>query len=221
MSKALKTCLIWGLLLGISFPATARQTSRRKGNPELKVTLLVYDYAGLQADLLSRALEQTKVIFADAGVVVAPTLCTKGKTAEICHGPLAPLEILLRLVPKSTPGTDCEALGYASGPYITVNYSRLKEVVGHSGGFLDKILGCVVAHELGHVLLGPNSHSAEGIMAACISDRELRLIRMTFIGFVPFQKERIRAYVISEARELEAGSVAPAQRSPASLPEPL
>ena len=32
--------------------------------------------------------------------------------------------------------------------------------------FSARILGCVVAHELGHVLLGPRSHSAEGIMAA-------------------------------------------------------
>jgi hypothetical protein len=62
------------------------------------------------------------------------------------------------------------------------------------------------------LLLGPDSHSATGIMTACITEKELKLIRLMFIGFLPFQKDRIRAYVLSQTRDRGAGSLMLAQR---------
>ena len=210
MSKALGTCLILGLMLGVNCPATARPKPEGKMAP--KITLRVYDYAGLPAGLLSQALNHTEMIFEDAGVAVARIVCTNDESLKVCNQAPDPLNIALRIVPKPVPGADYGTLGYASGPYITVNYSRVEQFADHADVYLDRILGCVVAHELGHVLLGADSHSATGIMAAHLTDKELPLIRVMFIGFLPFQKERIRAYVLSQARDLGAGSVALAQR---------
>jgi hypothetical protein len=210
MSKALRTCLILGLLLSVNCPATARPKTEGKMAP--RITLRVYDYAGLPAGLLSRALNQAEMIFEDAGIVVGRIVCTNDEFPRVCNQPPDPLNIALRIVPKPVPGADYGTLGYASGQYITVNYSRVEEFADHSDVFLDRILGCVVAHELGHVLLGTNSHSVAGIMTACLTDKELRLIRVMFIGFLPFQKERIRDYVLSQTRSLGARSLALAQR---------
>jgi hypothetical protein len=191
---------------------SAKQLSKKEGDPYPEITLRVYDYAGLQAELLSRALGLTKTIFADAGVVVVPIICTEHKSSETCNEPLAPLKVVLRIVPRPAPGAEYEILGYASGSYIIVNYSGVKEIVDHSQAFLDKILGCVIAHELGHVLLGPDSHSSMGIMTAGLTDWELRPTRTLFVGFLPFQKARIRAYVRSQTRGKAVGSIALAQR---------
>ena len=104
MSKAVRICLIWGVLLGVGLQATARQTPRTKGKPDLKIALRVYDYAGLPAGLLSRALNLTEFVFGEAGVVVAPILCTQDKSPTVCKQSPDPLEIALRIVPKPVPG---------------------------------------------------------------------------------------------------------------------
>jgi hypothetical protein len=211
MSKALWTCLIWGLLLSVNCPATARPAPKTKGTMDLKITLRVYDYAGVQAGLLGRALDHAREIFGDTGIAVARIICTNDESPAVCNQAPDPLNIALRIVPKPVPGADYGTLGYASGQYITVNYSRVKEFADQSRVVLDRILACVVAHELGHVLLGPNSHSAAGIMTACLTDKELRLIRVMFIGFLPFQQERLRDFVLFQQRQtrnLGAGSIA-------------
>ncbi|MGA3325966.1 MAG: hypothetical protein ABSF45_15955 [Terriglobia bacterium] len=210
MSKGLTTCVILGWLLGLSCAATARPKTEGKMAP--RITLRVYDYAGLPAGLLSRALNQAGLILEDAGVVVGRVVCTNDEPPGGCNQAPDPLNVALRIVPKPVPGADYGTLGYASGQYITVNYSRVEEFADHSHVFLDRLLACVVAHELGHVLLGADSHSAAGIMTACLTEKELRLIRVMLIGFLPFQKERIRNYVLSQTRNLGAGSIALAQR---------
>ena len=212
MSKALGTCLIWVLLLGVNIPATAKQAAKTEGEPDLEITLLVYDYVGLPAELLSRSLNQTKAIFGDAGVVVVPVICTQTGSPGVCHRTLAPLRVALRIVPKEVPGRGSEKLGYALGQYLTVSYPRVEELAEGSDVFLERILGCVVAHELGHVLLGPDSHSAGGIMTARLTDKELRLIRVIPLGFMPFQKASIQAYVLAQTREQQAGGIALASR---------
>ena len=210
MNKA--TCLIWGLLLTTYIPATARQATPAAATSDLKITLRVYDYAGLQPELLRRSLDEAGIILRDAGVVVEPIICTQNAPPAVCRQVPDPLNIAVRIVPKPVPGADYGTLGYAAGQYITVNYTRVERFADRSGVYLDRILGCVLAHELGHVLLGPDSHSAKGIMTAHLTDEELVQIRAMFIGFLPFQKARIRAYVLAQTRELGAATIASASR---------
>jgi hypothetical protein len=208
MSKVLRTCLIWGLLLGVNSPAAAKPAAKTEGEAGLEITVLVYDTVGLPAELLSRSLNQTKAIFGDAGVVVVPIICTQTEPPGDCHRPLDPLTIALRIVPKAVPGSGYEMLGCAFGQYLTVIYPRVEELAEGSDVFLERILGCVVAHELGHVLLGPHSHSVAGIMTARLTEKELRVMRMMPLRFLPSQKERIRAYMLSQSRNLVRGSIA-------------
>ena len=212
MSKALRSCLICGVLLGASGPAMARHTAKTDGKPGLKITLRVYDYTGLEGGLLRRVLDEAEIIVADAGVVVAPIICTQDDSPASCKQAPDPLNIALRIVPKPVPGNDYGTLGYASSRYITVNYSRVKEFADRAYVYLDRILACVVAHELGHVLLGPDSHSLTGIMTASLTDKELGQVRVMFIGFLPFQKERMRAYVLAQTRERGKESMTLVQR---------
>ena len=45
-------------------------------------------------------------------------------------------------------------------------YAGVEPIQQEAGPSAEAILGLVIAHELGHLLLGTNSHAARGIMRA-------------------------------------------------------
>ena len=55
------------------------------------------------------------------------------------------------------------------------------------------LLGCVIVHELGHLLLGRDSHSATGLMSAVWQVNELRQASQGILFFTDNQQNRIRA----------------------------
>ena len=55
------------------------------------------------------------------------------------------------------------------------------------------MMGCAIAHEVGHLLLGPSSHSAGGIMRGEWGPKELRLTLMGGLLFTSQQAKVIRA----------------------------
>ncbi len=60
---------------------------------------------------------------------------------------------------------------------------------------LDQILGHVIAHEIGHLLFGADSHSRTGIMKASWADGDLRSASRGILLFTPEQSDRMRAEV--------------------------
>jgi len=54
-------------------------------------------------------------------------------------------------------------------------------------------LGCVIAHEVGHLLLGMNSHSGSGVMQARWDRRQMSQAMWSLLLFTPEQSKRIRA----------------------------
>jgi hypothetical protein len=57
---------------------------------------------------------------------------------------------------------------------------------------LGTILGHVMVHEIGHLLLGTNSHSASGIMRAQWRNAELLSAGKGALVFAPAQSRRMR-----------------------------
>ena len=90
-----------------------------------------------------------------------------------------PIHLALRIVPRSS-NTKHEVFGEAflsaegTGCYSDVFYDRAAGLNAEWHVSLDDILGNVIAHELGHLLLGSNSHTADGIMRARWQGKELR-----------------------------------------------
>jgi len=71
--------------------------------------------------------------------------------------------------------------------------ARAQELGVTSNQGVDRILGSVMAHELGHLLLGLNSHSVTGLMRARWGNDELRCLDMGTLVFLPEQGKRMRA----------------------------
>ena len=91
-------------------------------------------------------------------------------------------EILFRLLPeaqKTIPGTSNATLGYAliprsgQGYKVGVRMDRVAEYVKPLGVPRDAALGYVMAHEVGHILLGHLKHSPRGIMRSTWTGEEV------------------------------------------------
>jgi hypothetical protein len=79
-----------------------------------------------------------------------------------------------------------------TGCYSDVFYDRAVSLNADWHVSLTDILGNVMAHELGHLLLGSNSHTATGIMRARWQTEELRRAGEGSLLFNAEQAERMR-----------------------------
>jgi len=79
------------------------------------------------------------------------------------------------------------------------------------------VLGHLIAHEVGHLLLGPDSHSRRGIMSFPWSKRVLKRIGTAHLAFTEKEAQQIRARLVqridfaparvsSRAQQVQSGS---------------
>src|SRR5262249_48328918 len=108
--------------------------------------------------------------------------CDKGWRAEIPS---------MRLLPgHGTSQFQDFEFGFASIPaYAVVSYAHIEQraIRDNFSSELPVIMGCVMAHELGHLLLGDPSHSSSGIMQPLWGREQ---IRQALIGGLKFTKEQ-------------------------------
>jgi hypothetical protein len=140
--------------------------------PSATVLIRLYNYAQATPATLALAERESDKVFAAAGVqpvwidclakapsVVTNELCEKAWSAEIPS-----VRLMSRHV--TTKFHDME-FGYADIPVLaTVSYEHISRRAQRDDApyELPMILGCVMAHELGHLLLGTPKHSSTGIM---------------------------------------------------------
>jgi hypothetical protein len=181
---------------GGSPAAAGPATTARPG-----ITVLVYDYSAFPGDRLARAEEEAARIFAQAGVALNWSHCTLSPEAprlRSCEPATGPW-LGVRLISESMAAKRQlrrAAMGNAEpgdpgGSYAGMAYlvpSRVADAYSHLD--LAVALGCVMAHEIAH-LLGV-SHSAVGIMNALWGVRELDLIPSHSLDFTGRQAEQLR-----------------------------
>lgn len=113
-----------------------------------------------------------------------------------------PTHLAVRIVPRSRNWTN-EVFGAAflsaedTGCYSDVFYDRALELQSAWNVDLSDILGSVMAHELGHLLLGSNSHAPAGIMRARWQGEELSRAARGSLLFTAEQSEHMRAKLIA------------------------
>ena len=88
-----------------------------------------------------------------------------------------------------------------AGCYSDVFSDQAMELHASWNVALADILGNVMAHELGHLLLGSNSHSGIGIMRAHWQGEELRRLARGSLWFTNEQADRMRGRLIGNRRE--------------------
>jgi hypothetical protein len=104
---------------------------------------------------------------------------------------------VLRVVSESTKNKFQDTVfGFAVQPVLATVYYVYPVRLARSDDAeleLPVILGCVIAHEIGHLLLGPDSHSESGIMQPRWERKQMRQALTGTLLFTPVQAKHIQA----------------------------
>jgi hypothetical protein len=195
MNTSWKTILL--AALGTMCVAVAEETRENPLTVGWSLTILVYDYAGVQADTLLKSEQEASRIFHHSGVDVTWRPCRiQGSSIPLeCPDP-SPMTPALRLLPRFQLVGDrvhAEAMGYSTGDFATVSVEFAERLEESGVARLPEVLGHIMAHEIGHVLLPGGGHSVSGIMRARWSSNEWRLLRQGELNFAPEQSRFLRA----------------------------
>lgn len=183
------------------FPRTALAGPK----PTATITVLVYNYAQASTAILATAEREAFKIFGAAGVRVVWLDCLEkfltSESEEACQRGWTPQTPGLRLMSRHVTGMyqDSE-FGFAAIPVLaTVNYKRIAGWYGRDDAryVLPVMLGCAMAHELGHLLLRDPGHSTTGIMQPQWGDEQIRQALTSRLRFTSQQAILIQEHALS------------------------
>jgi len=178
----------------------------------LAVTIVIrsYDNAGVPAEDLAAARAHTEAVLQQAGLNIVWADCWAGgrrqpaDEAPRCQEPVGG-DIVLRL--QKTRVADRSkfvSMGFSlvktkdAAPFLsTVYVDRAYSVAQVAGIDAPRVLGLAIAHEIGHVLLNSNTHSATGLMRADWSRNELRKRNDAAWHFLETEAAHVRASALA------------------------
>jgi hypothetical protein len=196
---------LW-IVLGIHF--LGMMASAKTAAPDTaRVTISVFNDAFVSQKALRGAEDVASRVFASADVQIEWMNCGRAsETAEeqqACAATAFPEHLHIRIIQRSLM-QNAPTLGLSyldkdgSGCQAEVFYQAVAEVVAQSEVNVATILGNAMAHEVGHLLLGTNSHSAEGIMRAHWNPPDLAAASKGLLVFSERQKDEIRTKLDSK-----------------------
>jgi hypothetical protein len=207
---------IWLFLSFIAVGGTADglKAQTTVSRPGLVLKILVYNSAGTSQWTLSRAEAVAGRILGGTGVEVAWMDCLAARghlpapesASGECGNPVSGATLVLQILPRFTPAKAAfgdTVFGYAEGSaWIRVFCDRIENYTRNENGDrrdIPVILGHIIAHETGHLLLGSASHSASGIMSANWDPSTLQRAITGRLLFSPAQSDRIRDEVLKRS----------------------
>ena len=164
------------------------------------VTISVYNGAGVPGGTLRQAEEEGSRVLRQAGIEVNWLNCGLPPSPEetgACQEAVFPAHLHLRIVPRSH-GLKEGALGISflsadgSGCQADLFYEPMERLHNSNDANLASLLGHVAAHEVGHLLLGTNSHGPAGIMQAHWVGDEIGAAKLGRLYFSGRESQKMR-----------------------------
>jgi len=199
------------LLLLLMFPFLLRAADvHTNGNGNTQVVVSVYNDAKMSMKDLTGAESWASNILWQAGLDLVWRNCGHGVghiTRQVdCD---SPGRIALRIIPGAAHPTQDSIFGVAflasdgTGKYGDVFYQPAVKLHTESGVRLDNIMGGVVAHEIGHLLLGSHAHASAGIMRPQWRGEDLHKLVKGKLLFTVEQAAQMRTAVARNQQMLE------------------
>jgi hypothetical protein len=208
---------LWGLVLALTTVAPSQPAGGQPFSPaleqaNLKITLRMYNY-GISRALLARAEGEATAILNHARLGVAwvdcPLTPAEFENYPACQKPMGPADFAVRVLTAGEAErftAHHEALGQALecprdqiGCSAYILYRGVLELARDGDATEAQLLGHALAHEIGHLLLGPNSHSAIGIMRGIWNHQDLQTIARAYLFFTEPQSARMRNQVAARS----------------------
>lgn len=167
-----------------------------------KLSVSVHNYADVPAELLLAAEEEAHKIFEQAGLETVWLNCspkmenTQPVGCSITDRTHLVLKLQCHAVSKQARNRT-DVLGVATldekgvGYYGYVFYDRVQKLA-ETRKLSHRLLGDVLAHELGHLLLGSTAHSISGLMSGQWSGEGLRRVSEGAMLFAPWESRVMR-----------------------------
>jgi hypothetical protein len=199
------------------------RTSQSRGDSPVRISVHVYNYGRVPRRLLDRAENVATTIFAKAGIDAAWVDCPPA-VAQIKQYPACPSQLgadgyVLNLLPESMAiraGLKDTTFGFARlssdderSYFASVFWDRISQAARGGDISAFQLLGYVMAHEVGHLLLGSTGHAPQGVMIALWSPEKLENMARTLPLFTPKECRDMRVETLAriENRKLMAHAV--------------
>jgi hypothetical protein len=181
-----------------------------------EITVLLLNHARVSRDVISHSEAEATRIFSASGIHLRWVDCSQ---TLVCHHVPGANEFVLSIVADGRTSSEL-VYGVAflgpggEGKYADVFLRRIKIAARESGFSVQRLLGAVAVHELGHLLLGTHAHSYEGIMCPVWKKPVLQRMEM---GSLLFTKDEAVAMKSRLAGEPTAQFPDVTQASPRGL----
>jgi hypothetical protein len=165
-----------------------------------QMSVSLCDVGGVRQPIIARARAETELVFRSAKVEVAWVDCDDTRP-PVTQGRAPVFVIRLRtdITPLAAKSVSLEEMGRAfvsddSAGYLADAYvPAVQAVAERYQADAGMLLGFVIAHELGHLILGPG-HTPDGIMCARWEGKEVRALRQRWLRFNRTQALSIRSF---------------------------
>ena len=193
------------VLLALGFVFAFVRPTLSGPKPAASVTVLVYNYAEVSPATLATAEREAFKILGAAGVRVVWVDCLQkppsSESEELCQRGWSAQTPGVRLLSGHvTRMYKDREFGFAAIPVLaTVNYERIAAWYARDDArdVLPTILGCVMAHELGHLLLRDPGHSTIGIMQPQLGNEQMGQALTARLRFTSQQANLIQEHVLT------------------------
>jgi len=204
---------IWVLLAALVSLSGSAASGRPKQEPTIRLAVSVFNDAEVPQNVLQVAQRRAETVLDVAGIVLTWLDCGTPDhwVQDIgCRDIAFPSHLSVRLARNGRHRTgdvfgesflDDQGFGNYASVYVEpLAASKALDVVSEGD-----LLGYVVVHELGHLLLGLDSHSADGVMRGKWNFAALQQMARGTLIFSANEAERMRArYLLASARQKAA-----------------
>ena len=180
--------------------------------PDYAVTVALFNDVRVPQNALAGAQETASYIFSKSGIDIHWMLCGREDESpeelSACSHPEFPAHLDVHIVSGCLRlPTSVFGISYLSpegiGSQADVFYTRIA-AFRQNPDALSTLLGYAMAHELGHLLLGTNSHSPTGLMRADWRTRDLMGMAQGGLVFGDEQAQRMKAKLSTFALRKES-----------------
>ncbi len=201
MSWVQRVCLLFPILAVGNFNGQAEPASGGEPAGSPGITIRFFNYAQLPAKTLNSAKDRVTAIYHRTGIEVDWVECPVGdqdpSVYPACTEVWDATHLFLHLLPQASKTTKVERAGESllGARMAKIYWDRVRQHSGRLQVEPEWILAYVIAHEVGHLLLGSNSHSPTGIMAGKWGREDIISISQFGLSFTTQEAEFIRAEV--------------------------
>jgi hypothetical protein len=201
-SRAFAPCFAFSFLLILGWlPLSLAEAPE----PRWKLAVRSYNYAAMPGHILTTAEQHAAEIFHRASIeltwIDCPVSPSEIEKFPACTQVTGSRAVTVKFLPETMARRFGLPLGNRGvtfqGHASYVFYHRVHELSNHGGLSESVVLGHVIAHELGHLLLGEGAHADQGIMMEDLRVQDFRQAeRGRLLTFSTEQAQRMRARML-------------------------